>query len=151
MKKIIFLICLISSIFCFPQNIKDQSNPNLNFQDFLKGVKYAFVALDDQEQAKVDELNYSSPYIYYTLEKYLVEIGFEYVFLTSKDKNIMNSLLSLCEVTNIEMYWNITQNLELSEVSLIFTSCNRDEFNLRSSNKIENKNQDEALINLKKE
>lgn len=148
MKKIILLTWFVSTIFSYSQNIKEQSNPNLNFQDFLKGVKYAFINLDDEEQAKIDELNYSSPYTYYTLEKYLLDIGFEYVYLTSEDKNSFSNVPSMCETAFVELYFSVTQSLELSEVSLIFRSCRGDYFDLESTNKFENKDQGEALSNL---
>lgn len=151
MKKRMFLICIISSIFCFPQNITEQSNPKLNFQDFLKGVKYAQIYLDEETQKKIDELNYSSPHIYFSFEKYLLDIGFEYVFLTSEDKNTITNAPSYCEFADVELRWGMAKDLTLSEVTIVFSNCQGDYFVLQSPHQVANENYEEALSNVTKE
>jgi hypothetical protein len=80
MKKIILLTFFLSTISSFSQNITYQSNPNLKFQDFLKGVRYAFILLDEEDQALIDKLNYTRPHYEFSLEKYLSDMALNMSF-----------------------------------------------------------------------
>jgi len=139
------LFSLLSSLFSFPQNVTEQSNPNLNFQDFLKGVKYAYIALQEEDQAEIDKLNYSQPHYLFSLKNYLLDIGFEDVFLTSTEHKEARYIQSECEMAYVQDYYNITSGLELNLVGLRFTSCLDDYFFLESSNVYTNDNYDEVI------
>jgi S1-C subfamily serine protease len=104
-----------------------QNNSNLDFTNFLSGVKYAYVALAD---ATVDDIsNGKSPAnasAILGIIKYLKEIGFDDVKwgkILSSNQNIP----SLCDLVIVSPSWGYSNN-SYTDIKLTFISCNNDIF-----------------------
>ena len=100
MKNILLLIVALFVVgdgFTQSKQPLFSSNSKLNFEEFLKGVKYAEIILNPTNQEQVDKQIEIAP-LYYVAQKYLMQIGFEYVALTSADKLEMEvSVESYCQ------------------------------------------------------
>ena len=110
------------------------SNTELKFPDFLKGVRYAEISLSITNQDKVDKQIEITP-LYYVAQKYLGQLGFEYVALTSAEKIEMEvSVESYCQFTSVLFGGDIGKNY-IQNMTLSFVSCNGDLFSFQSTQK----------------
>ena len=138
MIKIITTVFLLSLTFQYglTQNQKPSfaSNPDLSFEKFISGVKYAEIGLNILDQEQVDNKTGIAGF-YYVAQKYLNQIGFEYVALTSAEKSQLDiSIRSYCEYTLV-MFGGDINNKSISNMTISFISCNGDIFTFTSDKK----------------
>jgi S1-C subfamily serine protease len=104
-----------------------QSNPNLNFQDFISGVNSIYVITPEELSPKLfnDDLFLSK---YRNLiTTYLHSIGIINVAISSMEYDSLDSLVSLTQTAVFKLNLDFTKNY-ISKVIFSFTSCNKDEF-----------------------
>lgn len=124
----------------------EQSNPDLNFNFFLSGVKYASVVFNDETQKAIDEGKYKdfSKEIY----NYLKELGFEYIAVTSEQKKSLGNASSYCDIVDVSFFFE-SDNSWIKNLQMVFRSCLNDAFVFNSKKRIENDG--DWLFNLSKE
>jgi hypothetical protein len=119
---------------CQSQKPSFSSNPSLSFEQYISGVKYAEIALNALNQEKVDK-QIGIAGFYNLAQKYLLEMGFEYVALTSAEKTELNiEIQSYCECTKVMFGGDINKN-SISNSTVSFISCNGDLFSFTSDKK----------------
>jgi len=138
MKKTIltFMIftTLVYSGFSQTQKPTFSSNPSLSFEKFISGVKYAEIGLNALNQEQVDKQTGIAGF-YYLAQKYLQQMGFEYVALTSTEKTELDiAIKSYCEYTQVMFGGDINKN-SISNMTIAFVSCNGDIFSFTSDKK----------------
>jgi len=114
------LICIILLSFSINLTFSqkpDETNTTLDFQTFLKGVNSVVVTFNDKTQAEVDNGKY------YTLtkliEKYLRDIGFEYIAISTADKkSLFANSASICEICSFSIIANGEKGYKVS-----FSGC----------------------------
>jgi len=105
MKRSVVLVILVFSFLVqgFSQNQKPlfSSNSSLTFETFFSGVRYADIMLSAPNQEQVDKREGIAGF-YYLAQRYLRQLGFEYVALTSEEKTQLEvSIQSYCELTSV--------------------------------------------------
>lgn len=109
--KVYFFVLFFLMIFLSYKAIADngkleQSNINLPLHDFLSGVKYAFIDLDEKEQADIDQNRNSV--LLNNFANYLRSIGFAAVCITTKQKQEITSMVtSMCDIAHIKVDMHI--------------------------------------------
>jgi len=162
MKKITIntILILFISIHVFSQNPKliFQTDTNIPFDDYISGVKYADISLNADLQVQVDNKTGIAPF-FYLAQKYLQQIGFEYIALTSDEKShLETSVESYCQATSVAFGGNIDKK-SMSDLTISFITCNGDVYSFKSDKKfsynrfsdIEKKLTDEwkSMVNVK--
>lgn len=130
--KLLFFIFITTTFTGVCQNNKptSQSNYNIEFNNFLGGVKYAYLAFSDEDVQKInDNVNGFNTSVVFGILDYLKVIGFEDVkwgTLTNMSQNL-NSLSSLCDLVTVIADWHFKDN-SYTKIRLAFFSCNNDKF-----------------------
>lgn len=135
-KQIIAFFAMIMMMTAYGQNQQPSfsSNPSLSFDKFISGVKYAEIGLSDINQEQVDNQTGIAGF-YFLAQKYLQEMGFEYVALTSSEKTKLDiSIRSYCEYTQVMFGGDINKN-SISNMNISFVSCNGDIYSFTSDKK----------------
>lgn len=137
MKKLILLIFALFFVTVTVAQVQKPnfiSNGNLSFEKFLSGVKYAEIGLNLLNQEQIDKQTGIAGF-YNLAQKYLYDIGFEYVALTSVEKAELEiSLQSYCDYTQVIFGGDITKNA-ISNTTITFVSCNGDVYSFTSNRK----------------
>ncbi|NNC94242.1 MAG: hypothetical protein HKN92_01690 [Chitinophagales bacterium] len=138
MKNILVLLLLMlgSVFYSGGQNSKPifSSNSDVSFDEYTAGVKYAEIVLSFTNQEQVDKEEGIAP-LYYLAQHYLMEIGFEYVALTSAEKTQMEmSVKSYCDFTSVMFGGDISKN-SISNMTITFVSCIGDIYSFQSQKK----------------
>jgi S1-C subfamily serine protease len=134
---LIFLFSVTTSLIGFCQTNKPnyQSNYNLDFSNFLSGVKYAYVTMTDQEATEItNNPKGGNAQIILGIIEYLENIGFSDVKWGGLS-GTPNNLQSLCDLVIVGPSWDF-KNSTLSDITLTFVSCNGDIFRFESSKNI---------------
>ena len=117
--KLCFILCIsiIQMTYAQKQPPSFMSNSNLPFDKYISGVKYAVIGLNALNQEEVDKHSGIAGF-YRVAQKYLYEIGFEYVALTSSEKTELEiSLKSYCEYTQVIFGGNVN-NKSISDMTI---------------------------------
>ncbi len=138
MKRTIITILAITTFILsgFSQNSKPSfsSNPSLSFDKFISGVKYAEIGLNALNQEQVDKQTGIAGF-FYLAQRYLQQVGFEYVALTSTEKTELDiAVKSYCEYTQVMFGGDVNKN-SISNMTISFISCNGDVFSFTSDKK----------------
>lgn len=137
MKKLILIFIGIYFInITIAQNQKPTfvTNSNLSFENFIAGVKYAEIGLNMLNQENVDKHTGIGGF-YFLAQKYLYDIGFEYVALTSEEKTELDiSLNSYCDYAQV-IFGGEINDKSISNMTITFISCNGDVYSFTSNNK----------------
>lgn len=135
---VIFLCFFSIQIAAFGQNFNPsyQSNPDLNFSEFLSGVKFAYIVCNDEFVHSVTDGNNSAGGLAISgVISYLNSIGFQNAMWGTID-NAPNNLVSYCDLAYINVSWNI-ENSSFTNIKLTFISCNNDIFEFTASKSIQ--------------
>ena len=112
-----------------------QSNPVFNYDEFLSGVRYAYILLSDNV---IDDLNNNpnsgNSYAMSGIIDYLNGLGFERVQWGSPS-NVPQNIGSLCELVLVEPYWDF-RNSSFVDIGVKLRSCRNDIFEFKSSKNI---------------
>ncbi len=112
-----------------------QSNYEIDFNLFLRGVKYAYVSLDDKDaQYIVDNPSSGDTYAISGLLSYLKTIGFEDV-TWGTSANIPTNFPSFCELVIVSPSWSY-ENSTFTDIKLNFYSCKGDIFTFNAKKNI---------------
>lgn len=136
-----FVILLFVTSFIYGQGFTPsyQSNPSLDFDNFLTGVKYAYIKLDNYDVQHITQVpNSSKAYAVKGLVSYLEAIGFKNVNWGNTE-NTPQNLASLCDLVLVSPSWDFEKNA-YKNISLHFASCRGDIFSFQSSETISNRN-----------
>ncbi len=138
MKKTkLTLVLLATLVYCGYGQIQKpnySSNPTLSFEDFISGVKYAEIGINALNQKQIDN-QIGIAGFYYVAQKYLQQMNFEYVALTSSEKTELDiAVKSYCEYTLVMFGGDINKN-SISNMTISFVSCNGDIFSFTSDKK----------------
>lgn len=129
-----FLMIFMLTAYGQNQQPSFSSNPSLPFDKFISGVKYAEIVMSDINQEQVDNKTGIAGF-YFLAQKYLQEMGFEYVALTSSEKTKLNiSIRSYCEYAQVMFGGDINKNA-ISNMNISFASCNGDIYSFTSDKK----------------
>lgn len=134
--KLIILLLTVTSL-CYGQAFKpsNQDNTSLDFNNFLSGVKYAYIGIDDENFQYLKEYpRCSNANAILGLIKYLEYIGFENVNWGA-GSSIPQNYPSICDLVIVSPAWTI-EDYTYKNVTLTFFSCNGDNFSFESSKKI---------------
>lgn len=127
----IFFIIFFTSV-----SFAQVTNSSKSFDDFLRGVKFASVAFEDEAQNQIDQNLF--PEFTQKIIQYLKEIGFEYVALKSSDeKQLSLSLSSYCEICYVQFYYTIS-NRTIKNIAIRFTGCDGSEYLFKSDIVVDN-------------
>ena len=136
-RTIITLMAVFALIFSgYSQNQKPTiaSNPSLSFEKYISGVKFAEIGLNTPNQEQVDNQTGIAGF-YYLAQKYLQQIGFEYVALTSAEKTELDiGINSYCDYSLVMFGGDFSKN-SISNMTISFISCNGDIFSFTSDKK----------------
>ncbi|MDT8393229.1 MAG: hypothetical protein RQ761_05270 [Bacteroidales bacterium] len=125
---------LIFSGYSQSQKPTFSSNPSLLFEKYISGVKYAEIGLNALNQEQVDKQTGIAGF-YYLAQKYLLQMGFEYVALTSTEKTELDiAVKSYCEYSLVMFGGDINKN-SISNMTISFVTCNGDIFSFTSVKK----------------
>jgi len=131
---LIAVTCLLFSGYSQNQKPTFSSNHSISFNKYISGVKYAEIGLNPLNQEQVDK-QIGIAGFYYLAQKYLQQMGFEYVALTSTEKTELDiDIKSYCEYTLVMFGGDINKN-SISNMSISFISCNGDIFSFNSDKK----------------
>lgn len=131
----IMLICIFLATYVKGQAFRPnyQSNPYINFEDFLNGVKTAVIQIDQEEYDFIKKNPVSvNSYALNSLMNFLVTLGFDDVRFSHATIPVPKSL---CEIVHVS-YQYTASNLDLTNHRLTFISCNDDHFEFRSNRKV---------------
>jgi hypothetical protein len=136
--RIFYVIaCLHFSSYSYSQDNTPttQSNNDLEFSEFVSGIKYAYVALSDNDVKNIKN-NSSGPNAQAILGiiDYLKEIGISKVSWGSVNNNPEN-IPSLCDLVMVFPTWEVN-NASFTNITLNFVSCNKDIFKFVSEKNI---------------
>lgn len=126
MRLLVLFLCLGSTLLSQSFKPTYQTNPKLNLDTVLAGVKHVIVMASDNWQKEVDD---SSRNEYAdAVRKYLKLLGFESIGLSSIEKSkIISSIKSECDKIDFGVYWNFSDSNRIL-LQLVFTTCNGDDF-----------------------
>lgn len=110
----------------------EQSNPDLNFYDFIKGVKHANIVLNKDFQKSIDNGNEFALKLGTIYRKYLHNLGFNYVPLTSDEKEELSKTESLCDIATFFFSYNVSNNY-IKNIFFDVGSCNGDVYRFKST------------------
>ena len=132
---IAFLLLNAHNVFC--QNFKPtyQSNYSLDFSNFLSGVKYAYIGVNDDFAKSISDGNNSGgASAILGVISYLEAIGFNNVKWGTY-ANAPQNFNSLCDLVRIEISWGY-ENGRFTNITMQFRSCNDDIFRFVSDKNI---------------
>lgn len=131
MIRTIFAAIPFLLIFSLPidaQKVKptDKSNPKLLYEEFITGFKQAWVELDASNQQLIDQPDGKE--LLKTIKKYLSELGFDPVFITTQEKiAIIKKSGTSCNLVEFGFSWK-SDGFEVSELEIFVNDCNRNWF-----------------------
>jgi len=132
--SIIIGLCFIQIGIAQNQKPTFVSNSGLTFEKYILGVKYAEIGLNSLNQEQVDKQTGIAGF-YYLAKKYLQDLGFEYVALTSSEKTELDiSIRSYCDYVQVMFGGDINKN-SISNMTITFVSCNGDIYSFTSDKK----------------
>ena len=86
----------------------EQNNPDLDFYDFIKGVKHVVIDFNEEAQQRVDNGEKFALKLGNLYRNYLHNLGFKYVAITTAEKEKLHGRYeSLCDVAYFRFYFNI--------------------------------------------
>jgi hypothetical protein len=120
------LILFIGQIFnpILAQKVKptEQSNPKLIYEDFITGFKNAWIEIDEKSQKGIDDGERGE--LLKTIKKYLAELGFESVVITTTEKlNLSKKNTTSCENAIFQLNWE-ADGFEIVNLSIQVSDCN---------------------------
>jgi len=131
---LVVLFTIILNGFCQNQKPGFTSNPSLSFDQYISGVKYAAIGVNALNQEQIDNKTGIAGF-YYLAQKYLQQLGFEYVALTSSEKTELDiAIKSYCEYTLVMFGGDVNKN-SISNMTVSFVTCNGDIFSFSSDKK----------------
>lgn len=138
MKRIITTLVVIITLIVNGYNQTQKptftSNQDLSFETFISGVKYAEIGINSLNQEQVDKQTGIAGF-YYLAKKYLLDLGFEYVALTSSEKTELDiSIKSYCDYVQVMFGGDINKN-SIANMTITFLSCNGDVYSFTSDKK----------------
>jgi len=140
-KKFSLLLLAVSmTIAGVCQNFQpvNQSNDSLVFSDFLHGVKYAYILLDDAGVKKItDGETHATSLAVLGITDYLKAIGFNDVKFGSTS-NMPKDYPSLCDLVVVSPTWQFERSA-FTNIKLKFISCNGDTFEFEAKKNISTK------------
>lgn len=133
MRYWLLVMCMVSMVYSQGFKPYSQTNPNLNLDSVLTGVRHVLVLMGENYQKELDAGNRNG---YRDIVKtYLQYLGFESIGVTSQEKTeILNSSQSACDYISVSCNWNILDSHCI--VLLFFQTCNDDKFEFSSVNPI---------------
>lgn len=134
----IFLLLLFFThhLIAQPGDNFSASNPNLDFTEYLNGVRCAAIELSEKDQLHIDTAG--SLLVNHLIMYLKNNIGFELVALTSTEKQeLYESVSSLCDITYVKVELTATPK-NFSNHKMSFTSCLGDQFLFTASDVIAN-------------
>lgn len=113
------------------------TNSNLDFTEFLNGVKYAFILVNDEFVTNVNNYPYGgNAKAISGIIKYLTEIGFSEV-LWGSQLYFPDNTETLCDIAVIYPTWEYNDS-RYTNIRLKFTSCNNDTYEFKIDKSIWN-------------
>jgi S1-C subfamily serine protease len=136
-KILLFAFILTNTLCVFGQEFKPtyQSNYSLDFSNFLSGVKYAYLGMDEKYVTYItnNPSSGNAQAIVGVLD-YLKEIGFpdaKWGTLANAPQNFF----SLCDLVKVSVSWGYERNT-FTDITMTFVSCNGDIFKFVSEKNI---------------
>lgn len=160
LRPLYTLILLLYSGYCLSQSAEDtakmrhtvsistkkavinaeQNNHSLSLPTFLRGVRYATIEMNEEEQAVIDA---KGSVFLKNFADYLKGIGIEYVAYTTTDKKkMLQTVASLCDIVRVTVKSGLLKDTFIGH-RLSFESCVGDKFDFSSETPIYN---DQFLI-----
>ena len=115
----------------------DQNNSQLDYYEFIKGVKYAIINTNEEFQKKYLNDDISSVKLCNLYRMYLHNLGFNYVAITKDEIEKLYTKESLCDITVFTFFFNSNNNY-INNIGFDVTSCLGDGFRFVSSQSYRN-------------
>lgn len=109
-----------------------QSNPDLDFYDFIKGVKHINVVFNEDFQKSIDAGDESALKLGYLIRAFLHNVGFNYVAITSDERAKVNQTESVCDVALFYSSFNSSNNY-IKDIYFDIASCVGDVYRFTST------------------
>lgn len=120
--------------------IADSTNPNLPFNTFLGGIRYALIEMNPEEQKMVDQ---KGSVFLRNFADYLKNLGIQHTAYTSAAKaDLLRKAASLCDIVKVRVQSSLLKDIFIDH-SINFESCMGDVFSFKSDESIYN---DQFLI-----
>lgn len=136
-KIFLFVFLLTNTLGTFAQDFKPtyQSNYSLDFSNFLGGVNYAYIVVNDDFAKSISDGNNSSgASAILGVISYLEAIGFSDVKWGTAT-NTPQNFTSLCDLVRVGISWSY-ENSKFTNIKMAFISCNQDIFEFTSEKNI---------------
>ncbi len=125
--KIIILTILVSTnIFSQNRTPTNQTNPSLDFETFLSGVKFAEILLAPEQETYIKTYPVVGELLY-AIKDRMKAMGFEHVALWTAEKIPISELKSICDKVDVIFRWDFS-NDAYRNIKWTFISCNGDQF-----------------------
>jgi len=109
-----------------------QNNPDLDFYDFIKGVKHINIVFNEDFQKSIDAGDETALKLGYLLRAYLHNIGFDYVAITTDEREKINQTKSACDVALFYSSFNSSNNY-IKDIYFDIVSCVGDAYRFTST------------------
>lgn len=132
------LLLLLTGLpnWCFGKMDLEQSNQNLNFTDYLAGVRFASLVLTEEEQQQVDQQENT---LLLHFSEYLKSIGFEQVAITTIEKEALQQQVnSRCDISEVVFKMEVLKDAVCYGNTIRFTTCQNDFFQFSSQDTLYN-------------
>ena len=136
-KYTVIIFFLFLTILGFGQKFTptSQSNHSLNFTNFLRGVKYAYIILGDKDFQDINNnLKSGNAHAISGLLSYLKALGFEDVKWGGAS-SVPQAYPSICELVLVSPSWGWKNNT-FTNITMSFRSCKGDVFKFVSAKNI---------------
>lgn len=130
---LIFVMFIVSSISGQNPKPTEQSNKEIDFEDFISGVKIAVLVFNDETQRLIDRGEEAE--IVSEMVNYCKSIGIKTVLYRSTDKKKLNQTESICDQVTVAFTFERRSNY-IANIRITFYSCLYDYFVFESNRKI---------------
>lgn len=137
MRWILLTTLILLSGKAFSQNVtpSNQSNLSFDYNEFLSGVRYAYILISESEIEDIkNDPNSGNFYALSGVIDFFNEFGFEKVHW-GLPSNIPQNIGSLCELVLVEPYWDV-RNSSYVDIGVRLRSCRNDIFEFKSTKNI---------------
>ncbi|GAB1348308.1 hypothetical protein MASR1M107_05200 [Ignavibacteriales bacterium] len=130
MTRLFILLALALPLYAQSYKPTYQSNPNLNLDSVLAGVKTAQVLFGTSWQKKIDDG--IDKEIVYVINQYFKYLGFQRFAITSEQqKNLTGSIPTDCDNIDLNFWWRFGDTY--LDIGIQFITCKGDFFNFEIS------------------
>jgi len=104
-----------------------QTNSNLNFYNYLSGINSVIVVTSEELESVLDNDNEFYRKYHKLMRDYISGLGLKNIAITAEEQNWIQNNIPLEKITYLHLDLGNSKNY-ISNISMVFKSCNGDEF-----------------------